>query len=93
MYIMNTDKCTRGAVAQFFYSFSFPFYFFYRSFPLISTVMGKNYGTKKRDWHIVHARIQSSSFKNLCTHTHQHLHFSFLPPLFLFRRHLFLILT
>lgn len=60
-----------------------PIFFFYRSFPLLSPVMGKNYGTKKRDWHIVHARIESSSFKNLCTHTHthQHLHFSF-PPFF-----------
>lgn len=57
MYIMNTDKCTRGAVAHSFYSF--PSLCIYHSFPLFSTVMGKNYGTKKRDWHIVHTHAYS----------------------------------
>lgn len=41
--------------------------------------MGKNYGTKKRDWHIVHT--QSYSLHPLKTyvhtHAHRHLHFSF----------------
>lgn len=56
MYIMNTDKCTRGAVAHFVYSF--PSLCIYHSVPFSSPL----------SW--ARTMVQKNETGTLYTHTH-----------------------